>query len=50
MQNRMMIPEDWIECKFVDITSNMKREPFGGDLKKSFFVPSGYKYMNNKIQ
>jgi type I restriction enzyme S subunit len=35
--------EDWVECKFEDITSNLKRGPFGGDLKKAFFVDSGYK-------
>jgi type I restriction enzyme S subunit len=35
--------EDWIECTFDDITSNLKRGPFGGDLKKEMFVESGYR-------
>ncbi|WP_164112009.1 MULTISPECIES: restriction endonuclease subunit S [Sphingobacterium] len=35
--------EDWVECTFEDITSNLKRGPFGGDLKKEMFVESGYK-------
>jgi type I restriction enzyme S subunit len=34
--------EDWIECKLDDIVSSFKRGPFGGDLKKSFFVKEGY--------
>ncbi len=35
--------EDWIECRFEDITTSLKRGPFGGDLKKEFFVEYGYK-------
>jgi type I restriction enzyme, S subunit len=34
--------EDWIECTFKEITLSLKRGPFGGDLKKSFFVESGF--------
>lgn len=35
--------EDWIECTFEDLTASLKRGPFGGDLKKEFFVEYGYK-------
>ncbi|MEM7183979.1 MAG: hypothetical protein AAF518_23965, partial [Spirochaetota bacterium] len=35
--------EDWVECKFEDLTKSLKRGPFGGDLKKNIFVKSGYK-------
>ena len=34
--------DDWVKCSFEDLTSSLKRGPFGGDLKKAFFVPSGY--------
>ncbi len=34
--------EDWIECTFKELTLSLKRGPFGGDLKKSFFVESGF--------
>lgn len=34
--------EDWIECTFEELTISLKRGPFGGDLKKSFFVKSGF--------
>lgn len=34
--------EDWIECTFEDLTLSLKRGPFGGDLKKMFFVESGF--------
>ena len=34
--------EDWTECSFEDLTYNLKRGPFGGDLKKAFFVEKGY--------
>lgn len=34
--------EDWIECSFKELTLSLKRGPFGGDLKKSFFVKSGF--------
>lgn len=34
--------EDWIECKLEDIVISFKRGPFGGDLKKSFFIQKGY--------
>ncbi len=40
MENNMR--EDWIECKLDDIVSSFKRGPFGGDLKKIFFVKEGY--------
>lgn len=35
--------EDWVECTFEDLTASLKRGPFGGDLKKEFFVEYGYK-------
>ncbi|WP_417602119.1 restriction endonuclease subunit S [Owenweeksia hongkongensis] len=35
--------EGWKQFKFEDITISLKRGPFGGDLKKSFFVESGYR-------
>jgi type I restriction enzyme S subunit len=34
--------EDWVECTFEELTVSMKRGPFGGDLKKAFFVPKGH--------
>lgn len=34
--------QDWIECTFEDLTLSLKRGPFGGDLKKEFFVESGF--------
>lgn len=34
--------EDWEECKLEDIVISFKRGPFGGDLKKSFFIKKGY--------
>ncbi|MCF8366148.1 MAG: restriction endonuclease subunit S [Bacteroidales bacterium] len=34
--------EDWTECTFEEIVNSFKRGPFGGDLKKSFFVEKGY--------
>lgn len=33
---------DWTTYTFAEITESLKRGPFGGDLKKSFFVESGY--------
>jgi type I restriction enzyme S subunit len=33
---------NWTECTFEGLTSSLKRGPFGGDLKKVFFVESGY--------
>lgn len=33
---------DWIECTFEELTLSLKRGPFGGDLKKAFFVESGF--------
>lgn len=33
----------WHELTFLDIAKSLKRGPFGGNLKKAFFVPSGYK-------
>ena len=34
--------EDWAECRFEELTESLKRGPFGGDLKKAFFVPKGH--------
>lgn len=34
--------EDWAECTFEELTESLKRGPFGGDLKKAFFVPKGH--------
>lgn len=38
------IPEEWIDVEWGGITSKdgFRRGPFGGNLKKSFFVKSGY--------
>ena len=33
---------DWTTYTFAEITESLKRGPFGGDLKKSFFVENGY--------
>lgn len=33
----------WHELTFLDIAKSLKRGPFGGNLKKAFFVPTGYK-------
>ena len=35
--------EDWVECTLGDVSISLKRGPFGGDLKKEYFVSSGYK-------
>ncbi|MGB4204328.1 MAG: restriction endonuclease subunit S [Bacteroidales bacterium] len=45
-----MIPEDW-EVRTIEqlcISNGVVRGPFGGALKKSFFVPSGYKVYEQK--
>jgi len=34
--------EDWVECTFEDLSLTLKRGPFGGDLKKAFFVDTGF--------
>lgn len=34
--------EDWVECTFEELTESLKRGPFGGDLKKAYFVPKGH--------
>ena len=34
--------EDWVECTFEDLTKSLKRGPFGGDLKKAYFVSHGH--------
>ena len=43
-----MMREDWIEVEFSNIAINLKRGPFGGNLKKEFFVSSGYKVYEQK--
>ena len=35
--------ENWSSIKFKDIVDDFKRGPFGSTIKKSFFVPKGYK-------
>ncbi|TDD75829.1 restriction endonuclease subunit S [Flavobacterium caseinilyticum] len=35
--------EDWVGCSFEEVVLSFKRGPFGGDLKKSIFVESGFK-------
>ena len=32
----------WTDCTFKGLTRSLKRGPFGGDLKKAFFVDYGY--------
>jgi type I restriction enzyme, S subunit len=40
---RDLIDRGWIPFTFDNIASSLKRGPFGSSLKKSFFVPTGYK-------
>ena len=40
--NDELIKEDWAIGTFEDLTLSLKRGPFGGDLKKEFFVESGF--------
>ena len=46
------LPEGWVDCIFEDLLAtnkySMKRGPFGSALKKSFFVPKGYKVYEQK--
>jgi len=48
--------EDWARCSFEDLTISLKRGPFGGDLKKAFFVGQGipvyeqYHAINNDFE
>jgi type I restriction enzyme S subunit len=35
--------KEWAPIKFKDIVDDFKRGPFGSTIKKSFFVPTGYK-------
>ena len=40
---RDLINRGWMSLTFNDIASSLRRGPFGSSLKKSFFVPTGYK-------
>ena len=45
-----LIPEDWevLSIEELCVSGGIVRGPFGGSLKKSFFVPSGYKVYEQK--
>lgn len=38
-----LLHRGWCELTFLNIARDLKRGPFGGNLKKEIFVPSGYK-------
>ena len=47
-----LIPEEWEVAKLGDITKEkdgIKRGPWGGSIKKEFFVPHGYKVYEQKM-
>lgn len=43
MMKKYLEDRGWYQVTFLDIGKSLKRGPFGGNLKKSFFVPHGYK-------
>ncbi len=47
-KNLSGLPEGWSWVKLGDVVKNFKRGPFGSAIKKSFFVPSGYKVYEQK--
>lgn len=42
------LPPHWSRVKLGDVVDNFKRGPFGSAIKKSFFVPKGYKVYEQK--
>jgi type I restriction enzyme S subunit len=46
--NGEYIPLGWKWKKLKDVVTDFKRGPFGSAIKKSFFVPSGYKVYEQK--
>src|SRR3990172_7111389 len=42
------LPINWSLVKLSDVVENFKRGPFGSTIKKSFFVPTGYKVYEQK--
>ncbi|WP_375346288.1 restriction endonuclease subunit S [Priestia megaterium] len=43
MITKSLIDRGWYQVTFSDIAKSLKRGPFGGNLKKAYFVPKGYK-------